>query len=370
MPKYVIYGAGAIGGVAGARLFQHGIDVTLIARGPHYEAIRDSGLRIRDPESDDVIKVPIVNHPSNIVWTGDEIVLMTMKSQHTAAAVTDLATFAPYATRVVAVQNGVSGESDIARFFPHVYGACVASPTTFLEPGIVQAHSFPVTGLLDFGRYPFGTDDTTREIAEAFSQSTYDSRQIDDLMSWKWRKLLTNLSNAIEVVCGSGTRTSFIADFARAEATVILDAAGITYRSEQDDKDRRGDLLQFREIGGRPRPGGSTWQSIARSAGSIETSYLNGQIAVVGRANDVPTPVNSLLVRMCEVQNSVNGAAPQATIEEFLTLLAATGGDLPDAIQAQIESDAASLRPEVDKFWTDHLGASVPAEPTSSSRHR
>jgi hypothetical protein len=164
---------------------------------------------------------------------------------------------------------------------------------------------------------------------------------------------------------GSGIRTSFIADFARAEATVALNAAGITYRTEQDDKDRRGDLLQFREIGGRPRPGGSTWQSIARSAGSIETSYLNGEIAVVGRANDVPTPVNSLLVRMCEVQNSVSGTAPQATIEEFLTLLAASGGDLPDAIQAQIESNAASLRPEVEKFWTDHLGASVP-----SSRRR
>lgn len=356
MAKYVIYGAGAIGGVVGARLCQHGSDVTLIARGAHYEAIRDAGLRLRDPRSDTVLEVPIVNDPSQIAWTGDEIVLLTMKSQHTAAAATRLAAVAPYATRVVAVQNGVSGESDLARFFPNVYGACVACPTAFLEPGVVEAYSDPITGLLDFGRYPFGTDETSREIAAVFAQSTFDSYEIADLMPWKWRKLLTNLSNAIEVACEPGTRNSFIADLARGEAAACLDAAGITYRTGQDDQDRRGDLLQFREIGGLPRPGGSTWQSIARSADSIETSYLNGEIAVVGRANNVPTSVNTLLVRMCEIQNAVQGHAPAVSIGEFLTLLSMGGGALADPVVARIESHAAPLRPQVEKFWADRLG--------------
>ena len=44
--RFVVYGAGAIGGVVGARMFQNGHDVVLIARGAHYEAIRDKGLRI------------------------------------------------------------------------------------------------------------------------------------------------------------------------------------------------------------------------------------------------------------------------------------------------------------------------------------
>ena len=41
--RIVVYGAGAIGGVLGGRLFQNGVDVVLIARGPHYEAMRQHG---------------------------------------------------------------------------------------------------------------------------------------------------------------------------------------------------------------------------------------------------------------------------------------------------------------------------------------
>ena len=45
--KICIYGAGAIGGYLGAKLSEIGADVTLIARGPHYEAIRQYVLRFR-----------------------------------------------------------------------------------------------------------------------------------------------------------------------------------------------------------------------------------------------------------------------------------------------------------------------------------
>ena len=48
-------------------------------------------------------------------------------------------------------------------------------------------------------------------------------------------------------------------------------------------------------IEGRPRAGGSTWQSVARGAGSVETDYLNGEIVLLGRQFGVATPVNALL---------------------------------------------------------------------------
>jgi len=38
--RFVIYGAGGIGGTIGARLFQQGESVVLIARGAHLEAIQ------------------------------------------------------------------------------------------------------------------------------------------------------------------------------------------------------------------------------------------------------------------------------------------------------------------------------------------
>ena len=54
--RVVVVGAGAIGGVVGARLFQHGADVTLVARGAHAEALA-SGLVLEAP--DETVTLPI-----------------------------------------------------------------------------------------------------------------------------------------------------------------------------------------------------------------------------------------------------------------------------------------------------------------------
>ena len=47
--RFVIFGAGAIGGVVGARLSEAGFEVALIARGQHLEAIREHGLTLETP---------------------------------------------------------------------------------------------------------------------------------------------------------------------------------------------------------------------------------------------------------------------------------------------------------------------------------
>src|SRR5438105_4582323 len=47
--RFVVFGAGAVGGVIAARLFEHGREVVAIARGAHFEAMRDDGLRLVDP---------------------------------------------------------------------------------------------------------------------------------------------------------------------------------------------------------------------------------------------------------------------------------------------------------------------------------
>ena len=58
MPRYIIIGAGAVGGTIGARLFESGHDVVLVARGAHLEAVRANGLRLRTPESETVCPFP------------------------------------------------------------------------------------------------------------------------------------------------------------------------------------------------------------------------------------------------------------------------------------------------------------------------
>jgi 2-dehydropantoate 2-reductase len=155
---YVVFGAGAIGAVVGGRLFQAGFEVTLIARGVHLQAIRTNGLRLESPAGTETVGVVAVGHPREIDWGTGQVVLMAVKSQQSLAALNELAVVAPPETPIVCLQNGVANEPAALRVFPNVYGVSVACPTSHLQPGVVQAWSTPVTGLLDVGRYPTGID--------------------------------------------------------------------------------------------------------------------------------------------------------------------------------------------------------------------
>ena len=88
--RFVIYGAGGIGGTIGARLFLAGFEVVLIARGEHGAKLRDSGLHFIAPGIDKTLQIHAVEHPRDISWQPTDIVMLCMKSQHTAAALDDL----------------------------------------------------------------------------------------------------------------------------------------------------------------------------------------------------------------------------------------------------------------------------------------
>jgi 2-dehydropantoate 2-reductase len=118
-------------------------------------------------------------------------------------------------------------------------------------------------------------------------------------MRWKYRKLLMNLANAVEALCGPGDDAIELGRIARREGSAVLRAAGIDVASIEEDRERRGDRLTPRLA----RGGGSTWQSLRRGTGSLETDYLNGEIALLGRLHGVGCPANELL------QTTANGAA-------------------------------------------------------------
>ncbi len=226
-------------------------------------------------------------------------------------------------------ENGVENERAALRFFANVHGMCVMCPTGHLEPGVVEAYSSPVTGLLDVGRYPNGVDGTARTIAAALEASTFRSEPRDDIMRWKYQKLLMNLGNAIEAACGPAARGSDVARLALREALTTFEAAGIDFVSREDDRERRGDLLQMHDVGGRRRGGGSSWQSLARGTGTIETDYLNGEIVLLGRLHGVPTPVNVGLQRMAR-RTGDRGVPPASlTADELLTFVSAASDDVP-----------------------------------------
>ena len=312
--RFVVYGAGAVGGAIGARLFQGGHDVTLIARGAHYEAVRKRGLRVVSPEDEVTLPVPVAARPADVRLDDGDVVVLAMKTQDTEPALAELSAVAPPGVVVVTAQNGVENERLALRRFPYVYGVCVVLPAAHLQPGVIEVHAAPVAGRLDAGRYPRGADGTAHALAAALSGSSFESEAREDIMRLKYGKLLVNLGNAVEVVIGPGEPGREVARLAREEGIAVLTAAGIAWEAPPPVEGG------IRPIAGRPRAGGSSYQSVQRGTGTIEADYLNGEIVLIGRQYGVPTPVNELLRRLANHVARGRLAPGLMTAKEFLAV--------------------------------------------------
>lgn len=103
--KIAIYGAGAIGGLLGARLAAAGEDVTLIARGPHLAAIKAGGLRLTSEGSD------IVTHPAATEDPREagpqDAVIVTLKSPALPSLIGKIDPLLGPATSIVTAINGI-----------------------------------------------------------------------------------------------------------------------------------------------------------------------------------------------------------------------------------------------------------------------
>lgn len=292
--RVVVYGAGAIGGLIAGLLYRAGTDVVAIARRAHLDEIRAKGLRILLPDGAETLRLPVAGHPCEVDFTADDVVLLAMKSQHTADALASLRAAAGDVP-VVCAQNGVENERAALRLFSRVYGMCVMCPASHTEPGTVVGNGTPHRGILDLGRYPSGRDDVTESLATALSRAEFVSQPRPDIMRWKYRKLVMNVANAAEALCGPLDRDSELVRRAREEAETVFAAAGLDVASAAEDRERRGQLVRLRPVEGQRREGGSSWQSLRRGTGDIEADYLNGEIVLLGRLHGIATPINALL---------------------------------------------------------------------------
>ncbi len=214
-------------------------------------------------------------------------------------------------------QNGVENERVALRMFANVCGMCVMCPATHLTPGVVQANSSPITGLLDVGRWPRGSDERAAMLATSLNDATFQSIVRDDIARWKWGKLLMNLNNAVQAVCGIDQPAPELSRRAIKEGVDVLERAAIAYVGRDEDRARRGDLLTTSSPGTMKRGGGSTWQSLVRGTGAVETDYITGEIVLRGRLHGVATPVNELLQRLANQmarERRPPGAATEAQV--------------------------------------------------------
>ncbi|MGW7028087.1 ketopantoate reductase family protein [Streptomyces xanthophaeus] len=321
--RYIIIGAGAVGATIGGRLAEAGGEVVLVARGAHADALRADGLKLTTADGTRVHRLPVVSAPAELgELRPDDVLLLAVKTQDAIAALdawgdAEVAGGGTAAQRLplLCAQNGVESERLALRRFARVYGVCVWLPATFLEPGAVSALCAPLTGILHLGRAAGGADERIRRIAADLEKAGFGAPVVEDVMRWKYAKLLGNLGNAVQATTGPEPDPAKAALLLRAvrEAKAAFAAAGIDCATEAEQAAARDGRVE-QPTGVR---GGSSWQSLARGTGSVEADYLNGEVCLLGRLHGVPTPVNDVLRHVANIfarESLPPGAMPVADL--------------------------------------------------------
>jgi 2-dehydropantoate 2-reductase len=333
--RYVIIGAGAIGGTLGGRLAQHSPQhpPLLIARGDHGAAIARDGLRLRTPDEDSTLRVDVATGPAAVRLSADDVLVVATKTQQARDALlqwVDAPVFDDAGSEigiagdvlpVLITTNGVAAERMALRLFERVFGVCVWLPAVHLVPGEVIVRMAPMSGTFIIGRYAAPEDAADRQLLSVieadWTASSFTVRLVDDVMRWKYTKLLSNLGNAPQALIRSVESFDGVVEVLRAEAEVVLRDAGIEWAGEDEEAEWRGEFA-VRPVAGVPEElGGSSWQSIARGTGSIETDYLNGEIVYLARSRGGSAPLNQVVQRLARRASSSGVGVGSLTLAEF-----------------------------------------------------
>src|SRR5579862_2733878 len=103
--RVCVYGAGAIGGHLAVRLAKGGADVSVIARGPHLEAIRNKGLEVHAVDGVHKVKVEATDDPSKLGPM--DAVFVTVKAPALPAVAAAIGPLLKRDTAVPFVMNGI-----------------------------------------------------------------------------------------------------------------------------------------------------------------------------------------------------------------------------------------------------------------------
>jgi 2-dehydropantoate 2-reductase len=330
--RYVVLGAGAIGGTIGGLLAESGQDVVLVARGEHARVMARDGLRLATPGRVITVRPPVLSEVAALDLAAGDVLVTTTKSQDTAGLL-ELVAGKPHSDEVVVLcaQNGVENERIALRLFPFVLGCSVMLPAVHLEPGRVDAQGTPYAGMLEIGPFPVGAGMpagmTVDHIAANLTAAGILTTAHADVMRWKYAKLVRNTGNAVTALCGDdldeeGRRLAAEADRrAMDEARRVLALAGIDVVGDEEWNSHRGDRVQVGVVEGRRRGGGSSWQSVARGTGSIESDALNGEIVLLARLHGATAPVNEVLQREAGLLARRRGRPGEMSPQRLIALL-------------------------------------------------
>ncbi len=287
-------GTGGVGGYFGGLLARAGHDVTFIARGPHLDAIRRSGLRV-ESGNDGVFTVP-GNATANPGDAGhQELVLFTVKMYDNDAAIRVIEPMVGPETIILTLQNGIDNGEQLVE----TYGAeRVMIGSAYLEgrisePGVVTQGG---PGSASFGERTTGITERGERLFEVFQGAGWRVDLLENMTGMLWKKF-AYLSGSAGVCAASGcaygelrtvpeTREAIRA--AIAEALAVGEAAGAPL--EPDSL-----AWSMNALDNFPATGMASLAKDFAEGRPVELEGLTGVVIRMGRDYGVETPVNDAL---------------------------------------------------------------------------
>ena len=297
--KIAIVGAGAMGSLFGGLLAEAGQDVWLLDLWPeHVQAIRRDGLRIETPAGQRKVEVRATMTPEDVDGFC-HLVIVFVKSIHTAAAAETAAALAGPEGRVLTLQNGMGNAEVIGRFVDHdrIVVGTTAHGATMLGPGHIRHAG---SGLTVIGSWKGRNDTGIEEIAAVFNEAEIVTRIREDILEVIWEKLLVNVGiNAITALCGIKNGqlldlpvTRQLCASAVEEAAAVARALGVNVRQDI--------VTHVLEIARATAANRSSMGQDVDARRPTEITAINGAVVDLARKVNLPVPVNQTLTALVE----------------------------------------------------------------------
>jgi 2-dehydropantoate 2-reductase len=199
-----VLGAGGLGSLIGARLAQSGVNVTLIARPAHADAIRRDGLQVSGIRGDCTVRERLraVVDARELDEPIDYLILLT-KTRDTQTALAGAERLRDQVGTALSLQNSVTKDARLVEWIGHerVVGATTTEAATMVGPGAVR-HTATAPTAFYFGELDGTVSARVERLAAAFSAAGMGARPTTEICQAEWEKLLQ-----ISIVSGFSAST-------------------------------------------------------------------------------------------------------------------------------------------------------------------